>query len=415
MGAGTITPRNTGGSKTRIAVIGGGPIGLEAALHARAGGHDAVLYERGDVAANVGAWGFLQMFTPWRMNTTPLGRRTAGDRPLFNSDRCPTGGEFRDDYLAPVAESELLEGVVQSHTRVTAVGRERATAGGPGGAGAPAAPAAGPFRLLVCDRFGVEQVDHADVVLDCSGTYGNPRWAGRGEMPAMGEFGLKDRLWYTVPDVLGADRERFADRHTLLLGAGTSAATILVQLGRLAADCPGTRVTWAFRRWGQVLQLAADDPLPVRRALVEQVLRYSAAPPPWLELLEAAEVERVAAVQGLWVTLRRGSQDVSRRVDEIVTAVGYRPDESIFEPLRARPAYTSARAAVLSPDDPDEAVPAAGGRAGDLEPDTALSPVPGFYILGAKSFGTNSNFLLRTGHRQVHDAFRAIDAAGRPA
>jgi len=128
----TTTPRPNGGSRhgtqTRIAIVGGGPIGLEAALHARSGGHDVVLYERGDLAANVGAWGFLQMFTPWRMNTTALGRRTAGDRPLFASDRCPTGEEFRDDYLTPLADSEALEGVVQTNTRVISIGRER-TAG----------------------------------------------------------------------------------------------------------------------------------------------------------------------------------------------------------------------------------------------------------------------------------------------
>ena len=97
----------------------------------------------------------------------------------------------------------------------------------------------------MCDRFGIEQADHADVVLDCSGTYGNSRWAGRGGVPAVGEFGLKDRICYTVPDVLGRDRYRFSERNTLVIGTGTSAATILMDLSVLAHDAVDTRVTWA--------------------------------------------------------------------------------------------------------------------------------------------------------------------------
>ena len=47
--------------------------------------------------------------------------------------------------------------------------------------------------------------------------------------------------------------------------------------------------------------------------------------------------------------------------------------------------------------------------AGDaLGPDTLKNPEPNFFILGAKSFGTNSNFLLQVGHQQVRDVFRLI-------
>jgi hypothetical protein len=37
-----------------------------------------------------------------------------------------------------------------------------------------------------------------------------------------------------------------------------------------------------------------------------------------------------------------------------------------------------------------------------------LNPEPGFFILGMKSYGRNSAFLLQTGHEQIHDAFRLI-------
>ncbi len=35
--------------------------------------------------------------------------------------------------------------------------------------------------------------------------------------------------------------------------------------------------------------------------------------------------------------------------------------------------------------------------------DTLTNPEPGFFLLGAKSYGRNSQFLLRTGWSQVDD------------
>jgi hypothetical protein len=47
-----------------------------------------------------------------------------------------------------------------------------------------------------------------------------------------------------------------------------------------------------------------------------------------------------------------------------------------------------------------------------LTVDLLKNPEPSFFILGAKSFGTNSSFLLQTGHNQVRDVFKLI--AGDP-
>ena len=40
------------------------------------------------------------------------------------------------------------------------------------------------------------------------------------------------------------------------------------------------------------------------------------------------------------------------------------------------------------------------------------NPEPNFFILGAKSYGRNSNFLLRTGFTQVREVFTLI--TGKP-
>ncbi len=45
-------------------------------------------------------------------------------------------------------------------------------------------------------------------------------------------------------------------------------------------------------------------------------------------------------------------------------------------------------------------------------PDTLRNPEPGFFILGAKSYGRNSQFLLRVGWQQVDDVFETLIPQG---
>ena len=44
-------------------------------------------------------------------------------------------------------------------------------------------------------------------------------------------------------------------------------------------------------------------------------------------------------------------------------------------------------------------------------PESLKSPEPGFYVLGAKSYGRNPNFLLALGHQQIEDVMTLLGAA----
>jgi thioredoxin reductase len=57
----------------RVAVLGAGPIGLEAALYARTLQLPVAVYERGRVGEHLHAWGHVRLFSPFGMNTTTLG------------------------------------------------------------------------------------------------------------------------------------------------------------------------------------------------------------------------------------------------------------------------------------------------------------------------------------------------------
>ena len=79
-----------------------------------------------------------------------------------------------------------------------------------------------------------EGLVYAEYVLDTSGSYGNPGRVGPGGGAAVGERALEAAggrwLSYFIPDVLGAERAEYADRHTLVVGAGFSAITTIAAL-----------------------------------------------------------------------------------------------------------------------------------------------------------------------------------------
>jgi FAD dependent oxidoreductase len=390
----------------RIAIIGGGPIGLEAALYARALGHDVVIYERGDVAESVKSWGFVRLFSPWEMNTTSLGWKTLEVSAPRGTN--PTGDELRGRYLLPLAVSPTLKRCLRPHVSVISIGKDDYAKSDAIG---KSDRATSPFRILVRDADGSERIDKSDVVLDCSGTYTNHRWSGRGGVPAPGERALESKIHYTLPDILGRDRERFIGRHTLVLGAGFSAATALLNLEQLYRENNATKVSWAIRRIGQAMQAIHEDPLPWRAALVEFSIGLADHPPPWLQYLGNCTLEQITRSGGQFtVTLRYNETDLSLAVDEVIPLVGYAPDASLYEQLQIHQCYATAGPMKMS-----AALLGAGAAGGDcmtagaaLGPDTLKNPEPNFFILGAKSFGTNSNFLLQIGHQQIRDAFRLI-------
>src|SRR5262245_66316532 len=112
----------------KIAVLGAGPIGLEAALYARFLGYEVVVFEAGEVADSVRRWGHVRMFTPFGMNRSPLGLAAiqAQDdayRPPAD-DELLTGHQWTLRYLIPLSQTDLLADHFRTHTRVVAIGKE---------------------------------------------------------------------------------------------------------------------------------------------------------------------------------------------------------------------------------------------------------------------------------------------------
>jgi len=358
---------------SRIAVLGAGPIGLEAALYAHKLGHGVSVFEQGQAGEHVGRWGHVRMFSPFGMNSTPLGRATLVD--CLDEAAMLTSRDFRDAYLLPLAEH--LKPYLHLQTTVLTIGRVgwRKTDGH--------AKKLPPFRLLVRNAQNQERFETADVVLDCTGTYSRPNWAGDGGIPAAGEIASRPQIMYWNDDILGAKKAHYAGKSIVLIGDGYSAATTISSLAALAEEHQSTWVFWlSHGPKGAPLPRIAKDILRERDRLAVKANSLACRCDGNLEFHPLTLVEEIIAHgpdKGFRIAGTSHGKPVNWEVDRVIANVGYRPDLTLCQELRT------------------------GEPSGDIG-----TGEPGYYFLGAKSRGRDSGFLLKDGHEQIRKVFALL-------
>ena len=383
-----------------IVVVGGGPVGLVAAVHLIDKRATPLVLEAGTrVGSNVLAWGHVRMFSPWEFNVDPVAGamlEAAGWlRPLTGA--YPTGQDLVDHYLAPLAELLSLRPCIRLGARVTAIsrlGRDRMKSAGRDEV---------PF-VVHATIDGREEAVLARAVIDASGTLASPNPLGASGVPAIGEAGLREWIFYGIPDVLGLHRLRYAGRRVLVVGSGHSAFNVLLDLVELARSVPGMRVLWAIRRaeieamfgGGEADQLPERGRLGLRiRAVVDQ---SEITPVPDFRLARLTRTSNgiVAASE---------TQELPA-VDEVVATTGFRPDLQTLGELRLAldPVLESpvALAPVIDPN---------VHSCGTVPPhgeEVLRHPEPRFYMAGMKSYGRAPNFLMLTGYEQVRSIACAL-------
>jgi threonine dehydrogenase-like Zn-dependent dehydrogenase len=147
----------------RIAILGAGPIGLEAALYARYLGYPVELIERFDRPGNhlIPADRAL----PFKQLASTLGvaalRAQNPDWLPPDGDEQLTPTKWREAYLMPLSESDLIADVLKLSTEVTAIRRnEEDTA----------------FQIECRNASGGESVVEAEIVIDCTGRTSDRHW-----------------------------------------------------------------------------------------------------------------------------------------------------------------------------------------------------------------------------------------------
>ncbi len=399
-------------SSLPVAVIGAGPVGLAAAAHLARRNVPFVVLEAGaSPGASVRRWGHVRLFSPWRYSIDREAAALLGETGWTSPDpeAYPTGADLVEQYLEPLAAHPQIEPNVRYGVRVDAVtrqgfdkmktqGREDApfllhisTADGEGGGGGGGG--------------GGEDTLLAQAVIDASGTYQRPNPLGSSGVPAPGELSLASHITYGIPDVLGADRSRYAGKRVLVIGSGHSAFNALLDLATLAQEEPATRILWAIRRKSGGSSLyggAAGDQLPERARLGSDISSLVASGA--IQLVTGFKTQRVRRTDGGIVL--DGEEGSLPPVDEIIGATGFRPD---LEPLRelrldldSTVESPSALATLIDPNIHScGTVPPHGVR-------ELSHPEPDFYMVGMKSYGRAPTFLMLTGYEQVRSIVASL-------
>ncbi len=390
----------TSSSGLPVAIIGAGPIGLAAAAHLHERGEPFVILEAGATAgATVREWAHARMFSPWKYNIDTASARllaaTEWTRPP--ADGFPTGGDLSDRYLEPLARHPAVAPHLRFGTRVVGVARsgfDRMRT--PGRTQAP-------FAIRVATARGEEEV-LARAVIDASGTWNQPNPIGGSGLPALGERAAAAAIATGIPDVLGAERARYAGHRIAVVGSGHSAFNVVLDLVRLAESAPGTRVDWIIRKrdirqlfgGGSADQLAERGKLGLRVEALIAAGRVAVA--------TGFSVDRVETASG-GVTLHCRDRAVGP-VDRIIATTGFRPDFSALSEIRLNlDPIVEAPTALAPLIDPNVhscgTVPPHG--AAHLRHDD-----PDFYLVGMKSYGRAPTFLLMTGYEQIRSVVAAL-------
>jgi hypothetical protein len=266
-----------------------------------------------------------------------------------------------------------------------------------------------PFRLLCQARDGSESFYHARAVIDASGSYNHPRYLGGGGLPAIGERQFERFISYDLVDI---ERTELSGP-VLVVGDGHSACTTLDLLLKAKQNGRELTISWVTTetREKPVYEIA-DDPLPGRKRLAEQANAIAAGKYKGFVHFGGYSVHSIIGTdkrEQVEVVLEGKSEDDFKSiwVNHIFANVGYKPDRTIYEELQVHECYASQgpmklSASLMEKDGEDclDDPPA--------DDDLLSNPEPNFYIIGAKSYGRTSNFLIRNCYDQIESVLKLM-------
>lgn len=406
-----------------IAIIGGGAMGIEAALYARFLGYYVLLVEADKVAQEWRRSAHLSMPATFGQSASPLGLAALeAHRPdgvLPDQSATLSGHEFAEKYLIPLAKTDLLYESIKVHSRVVSISRLGVRRETPGDLQDRADTE---FRLAIHSKSRGWYSERADIVLDCSGV-ALPRSMGPGGGVAMGEIEHASQIDFHTPDLLGRDRGQYAGQRVLLVGGSHAACMNLLGLAELVRSEPATRVTWLvpvegemtepiqqadrLRATGEAGAQLADHPV------IQQALSGTLA---GVVTLPALGIERMHATPAGLSLRVQVNEDSTLDIDcdRIISSVGRQADWEHASSLRIgrsaildRPPLELAEP-LHQADQPGQGEPHVARGSLELS-DSILTMEPHYYVSGSKSFGVaHDRFTLAQGHQQIREAFALI-------
>lgn len=385
----------------KIIIIGAGPIGIETALYAQRLGFNPIIIERDSIASNLKKWGHVTFFSPFYMNSSPLGREISQNNIKYN-EYC-TADNYIKNYLYQI--SEKLKNKI-FYTEVLSISRKNILKNELIGS-----------KLRTDKSFIIHLKDNekefyleSDIVIDCSGTYNNPSNFGMGGLKIINQNDIENKINHYIPDINGKDRDRYINKTILLIGTGYSAATSANLISNLSENFPETKIYWFSRNnEDKPYKEIENDILELRKKLINDSNNLISNKNFGINFFHNTYVENIEKYNDkLKILFNQDGVSKEIIVDEIISNTGYKPNNKVYEELQIHECYATQgtmklAASLLGQNSTD----CLNQNSTGLE--TLKNPEPNFYIIGNKSYGRNSNFILKVGYNQIVDIFKIIN------
>lgn len=235
-------------SPATIAIIGGGPVGIEAAIYARFLGYFVSIFEQRRVAHRMLDWHERPLAVSAHLCTTPMGHAAIQaqepDYQRCKPDHVYSGKSYAEEYLLPLAKSDLLFDDIHFLSPVADVSRIRTTLTD---AIHPQERCNDEFRILIDGRHRGPWVSLADVVIDCRGCQQQSAGLGPGGGLAIGESALRESFLLHTPRDRKFVTKSIAGKHVCVVGQTVKACQFVTEFATHYPDMAETRLTWVIR------------------------------------------------------------------------------------------------------------------------------------------------------------------------
>ena len=379
-----------------IAVIGCGPVALEAALYARFLGYGVFVYEQGRIASKLSK-------TPERLmgrgtdhtsgelcSSLGLAALDAQESPCNLDDtRDVSSQEYLEHYLLPLARTDLLRDSIGVQSKVCSISRTCSDASLDQDLTTKSELE---FRVLISSRKRGEYVQIADIILDCSGLATQQGLASGGGL-AVGEQDLlpnENGYWPEFGET--CQNSLSPTDHVMIWGDNQAACSAVLQLAAMIEKEQIEKVTWIRPKRLSNSKLKFRGVPEAEREACEQL---AAELQPKLVQLDAWGIESLKLVDTSWkvVCQTTDEETLDLHCTAFINFSDQQRDWSFWPGTPPKP---------VDYEDSSESAP-------ENVPKNALRSVfttePHYYLLGEKS---QRNLSLHQAREQIKNLFSII-------
>jgi hypothetical protein len=276
-------------SPATIAIIGGGPVGIEAGIYARFLGYFVSIIEQHRIGHRMLDWHDRPLAVNVEQCTTTLGHAAIlAQYPEYQQrppDHRYTGRSYAEEYLIPLAKNDLLFDGIHFLSPVTSVSRVRTHVSD---AIVEQERCNDEFRLLVEGRHRGHWIARADIVMDCRGASQTRSGMGPGGGHAIGERELMDSFVKHTPLDRKFELKQIAGKRICLVGLSIRACQFATEFCDLYGDRTDMKLFWIVRTdhrhdsqavvqaLEHLREKGSDNVIVLESLGVEQVLRNEA-------------------------------------------------------------------------------------------------------------------------------------------